>query len=140
MNAFSRIALHEMTHYSSVGPATSLAQQIRDATNADDSSAYDSPRAHGLLDSHQDDNPVVTKINVDSYAWMSLDAWISRKCSPNSSGNDWAEYFTQDPSTYRWSYYSRLWFREQSIDDHNIWGLNLGIEIDAAVESIAEQI
>ncbi len=140
MDAFSRIALHEMTHYSSVGPATSLAQQIRDATNADGSSAYDPPRAHGLLDSHQDDNPVVTEINADSYAWMSLDAWISRKCSPNSSGNDWAGYFTQDPPAYRWSYYSRLWFREQSINDHNIWGLNLGIEIDAAVESIAEQI
>lgn len=100
MDAFSRIALHEMTHYSSVGPAVSLAQQIQDVTNADDSPAYDPPRAHGLVDPNQDDNPVVTEINADSYAWMSLDAWISRKCSPNSSGNDYAGYFTQDPPAY----------------------------------------
>lgn len=101
MDAFSRIALHEMMHYSSVGPATSLGEQINDVTNADGESAYDPPRAHGLLDSKQDDNPVVTEINADSYAWMSLDAWISDKCSPNSSGNDWAGYFTQDPPSYK---------------------------------------
>lgn len=101
MDAFSRIALHEMRHYSSVGPATSLAQQIGDATNADGSPAYDPPRVHGLVDVNQDDNIAVAEINADSYAWMSLDAWISRKCSPNSSGNDYAGYFTQDPPKYR---------------------------------------
>lgn len=100
MDSFSRIALHEMTHYSSVGPKTSLAQQIIDVKNADGEPAYDPPRVHGLLDPKQDDNPAVTEINADSYAWMSLDAWISEKCSPDANGNDWASYFTQDPPPY----------------------------------------
>ena len=100
MDAFSRIALHEMTHYSSVGPQTSLAQQIKDVTNEDGQPAYDPPRVHGLVDPAQDDNPAVTEINADSYAWMSLDAWISDKCSTDDSGNNWASYFTQDPPPY----------------------------------------
>ena len=100
MDSFSRIALHEMTHYSSVGPATSLAQPIIDVLNADDQDAYDPPRVHGLVDPAQDDNPAVTEINADSYAWMSLDAWISRKCAADSSGNNWASFFTQDPPPY----------------------------------------
>ena len=100
MDAFSRIALHEMTHYSSVGPATSLAQQIQDVTNADGEQAYDPPRVHGLFDPEQDDNPAVTEINADSYAWMSLDAWISRKCAADASGNNWALFFTEDPPPY----------------------------------------
>lgn len=100
MDSFSRIALHEMTHYSSVGPQTSLGQQIKDVKNADDEGAYDPPRVHGLLDPDQDDNPVPTEINADSYAWMSLDAWISRKCAEDASGNNWASFFTQDPPPY----------------------------------------
>lgn len=100
MDSFSRIALHEMTHYSSVGPATSLGQQIRDTANEDGELAYDPPRVHGLLDPEQDDNPATTEINADSYAWMSLDAWISQKCSNGASGNDWQSYFTQDPPPY----------------------------------------
>ena len=100
MDAFSRIALHEMTHYSSVGPETSLAQQIKDVTNEDGQPAYDPPRVHGLLDPAQDDNPAVTEINADSYAWMSLDAFISDKCSTDDDGNNWASYFTQDPPPY----------------------------------------
>ena len=97
MDSFSRIALHEMTHYSSVGPETSLAQQIKDVQNADEEPAYDPPRVHGLVDPQQDDNPALTEINADSYAWMSLDAWISDKCG---SGDDGASYFTQDPPAY----------------------------------------
>ncbi|KAL9003553.1 MAG: hypothetical protein Q9188_003594 [Gyalolechia gomerana] len=100
MDAFSRIALHEMTHYSSVGPQTSLEQQIKDVKNADDEGAYDPLRVHGLLDPEQDDNPVPTETNADSYAWMSLDAWISRKCAEDADGNNWASYFTQDPPPY----------------------------------------
>ena len=100
MDAFSRIALHEMTHYSSVGPKTSLAQQIKDVKNEDEELAYDPPRVHGLLDPNQDDNPVVTEINADSYGWMSLDAWISHKCAADSTDNNWASYFTQDPPAY----------------------------------------
>ena len=89
-----------MTHYSSVGPETSLAEQIIDAQNGDDEPAYDPPRAHGLLNPAQDDNPAVTEINADSYAWMSLDAWISRNCAADSSANGWALFFTQDPPLY----------------------------------------
>jgi len=100
MDTFSRIALHEITHYSSVGPATSLVQQIKDRTNEDKESTYDLPRVHNLVDSKQDNNPVVTNINVDSYTWISLDAWISRKCSRDSTGNNWALFFTQDSSPY----------------------------------------
>ena len=44
--------------------------------------------------------PAVAEINADSYAWMSLDAWISDKCSTDDSGNNWASYFTQDPPPY----------------------------------------
>jgi len=100
MDAFSRIALHEITHYNSVGPATSLAQQIIDTTNEDRKSTYNLPRVHSLVDSKQGNNPVVTKMNADSYAWISLDAWISRKCSPDSSGNNWASFFTRDLLSY----------------------------------------
>lgn len=100
MDSFSRIALHETIHYSSVGPKTSLAQLIRDTVNADLKSAYDPPRVHGLLDPEQDENPGLTEINADSYAWMSLDAWISRKCAADSSKKKWASFFTQNPPPY----------------------------------------
>lgn len=100
MDSFSRIALHEMTHYSSVGPATSLEEQIIDVKNSDGELAYDPPRVHGLVDPEQDDQLAFPEINADSYAWMSLDAWISRKCSPDSSGNDWASFFTENPPPY----------------------------------------
>lgn len=99
MDSFSRIALHEMTHYSSVGPKTSLADQIIDVKNADGQPTYDPPRVHGLLQ-QQDDQLSFPEINADSYAWMSLDAWISRKCAADSSDNNWALFFTQDPPPY----------------------------------------
>lgn len=97
MDSFSRLALHEMTHYSSVGPKTSLADQIINVKNADGEPAYDPERVHGLLH-QQDDQPGFPEINADSYAWMSLDAWISRKCAADMSGNNWASLFTQDPT------------------------------------------
>ncbi|KAL8796259.1 MAG: hypothetical protein Q9195_001374 [Heterodermia aff. obscurata] len=100
MDTFSRIALHEMTHYSSVGPKTSLAEQIKDVNNADGEKVYEPSRAHGLLDPKQDDQPALTEINADSYAWMSLDARISQKCAADQSGNKWASFFTKDPPPY----------------------------------------
>lgn len=86
MDSFSRIVLHEMTHYSSVGPETSLGLQIKDVRNADGTPAYNPSRAHGLLAPDQDDNPAVTEINADSYAWMSVDAWVSRLCEADFVG------------------------------------------------------
>lgn len=100
MDLFSRVVLHEMIHYSSVGPGTSLAAQIKDVINADDERAYDPSRLHGLVDPEQDDNPAIAEINADSYAWMSLDAWTSRNCAGYSDGNNWASFFTQNPPPY----------------------------------------
>lgn len=70
-----------MTHYSSVGPPSALGQQIIDVTNADGYGAYDPDRCHGLIDPAQDDNPAVTEINADSYAWMAQDAYFSFACT-----------------------------------------------------------
>ncbi|KAL8720626.1 MAG: hypothetical protein Q9181_007880 [Wetmoreana brouardii] len=96
MDSFSRIALHEMTHYSSVGPETSLGLQIRDPTMADGWPTDDPETAHALLD----ENPMVTETNADSYAWMSLDAWFSHRCAQDPIGNEWQSFFTQDPPPY----------------------------------------
>ncbi|KAI1178866.1 hypothetical protein F4777DRAFT_575520 [Nemania sp. FL0916] len=41
MDTFSRVALHEMTHYSSVSPPSTLGQQIKDVINEDGARAYD---------------------------------------------------------------------------------------------------
>ncbi|KAI1370151.1 hypothetical protein F4677DRAFT_451676 [Hypoxylon crocopeplum] len=98
MDTLSRVALHEMTHYSSVGPPSTLGEQIQDVVNADDSKAYDPPRVHGLVDLNQDDNPAVTETNADSYAWMALDAWVSMICSDDQATYD--RFFTQDPPAY----------------------------------------
>jgi hypothetical protein len=78
MDAFTRVALYEITHYFTVGPATSLGQQIQDVANADNAPAYNPERAHGLVDIEQDNNPVLSETNAESYAWMALDAWVSR--------------------------------------------------------------
>ena len=101
MDSFSRLALHEMTHYSTVGPASELDDQIIDANNNDGLKAYFPPRVHGLLDPAQDDQPGLPEINADSYAWVSLDGFVSDHCSPEgTSGNDWQNYFTQNPPNY----------------------------------------
>jgi len=60
--------LHEMIHYSVVDFATSLMQQIQDMMNINDLLTYNSSHAHDFLNLHQDDNLVITKINVDNYA------------------------------------------------------------------------
>lgn len=100
MDAFSRVALHEMMHYSTVGPETSLGLQIVDTKNLDGQFAYDPERVHGLVDEDQDDNPGLTEINADSYAWMALDSWISRKCADDATNDQWALFFTEDPPNY----------------------------------------
>ncbi|KAI0856129.1 hypothetical protein F4860DRAFT_424609 [Xylaria cubensis] len=98
IDTFSRVALHEMMHYSSVGPASALGEQIVDVNNADGVPAYDPPRVHGLIDENQDDQPGLAEINADSYAWMSLDAWISRICAADPTMYD--QFFTQNPPNY----------------------------------------
>ncbi|KAI9711783.1 MAG: hypothetical protein M1820_001928 [Bogoriella megaspora] len=100
METFSLIVLHEMTHYSSVGPKTSLGREIVDEENKDGKDAYYPRRVHGLLAKDQDDRPEKTVTNADSYAWMSLDAWISHLCSGSWIDNQWASYFTQNPPAY----------------------------------------
>lgn len=99
IDSFQRVVLHEMTHHSLVGPETS-AGQIVDAQNNDGKGAYGPERTHGLVDADQDDQPGKAESNADSYAWTALDAWISRHCSPDATGTDWADYFTEDPLDY----------------------------------------
>ncbi|KAI0868740.1 hypothetical protein GGS24DRAFT_481451, partial [Hypoxylon argillaceum] len=96
IDTFSRVALHEMMHYSSVGPESALEDQIVDVNNADGVPAYDPPRVHGLI--NQDEQPGLAEINADSYAWMSLDAWISRECAADPTMYD--QFFTQNPPNY----------------------------------------
>lgn len=96
MDALSRIVIREIMHSSSVGP-TFTEGAIIDVPNADGVPAHDPGRAHGLLNPAQDDMGYRAISNADSYAWMSLDAYISGKCG---QGSDWSRYFTQDPPPY----------------------------------------
>lgn len=101
MDTFSRIALHEMTHYSTVGPP-SLAEgdMIQDVQMFDGEPAYGTVRAHALIDKNQEEtayNPGASETNADNYAWMSLDALVSRHCASDVTGDNWAAFFTQDP-------------------------------------------
>lgn len=98
MDTFSRVALHEMMHYSSVGPPSTLGEQIQDVFNVDRKVAYDPPRVHGLVDKNQDNNPALTEINADSYAWMALDTWVSMTCSNDQATYD--QFFEQNPPAY----------------------------------------
>ncbi|KAF7504632.1 hypothetical protein GJ744_001986 [Endocarpon pusillum] len=79
MDAFSRIVLHEMTHYKSVGGI--IGEQIVDAGN-------------------EDHNYPLTEINADSYGWMALDAWISRNCTEDATNDNWQNFFKEDPPKY----------------------------------------
>ena len=87
MDTLSRVALHEMTHYSSVGPPSALGQQIKDVINADGYDAYEPDRCHGLVDSAQDDNPAVTEAQ---------DAYFSFACTTDPSKP--GDYFTDPPA------------------------------------------
>ena len=97
MDSFSRIALHELTHYAAIGAEGP--GQIRDAQNDDGEYAYEPERTHALVE----ENPGLCEINADSYAWMSLETWLSMKCSREAdpaTGRDETEYFTEDPPAY----------------------------------------
>ncbi|XP_014551417.1 hypothetical protein COCVIDRAFT_42284 [Bipolaris victoriae FI3] len=100
MDSISRIILHEWTHYSSVGPETSLMDTIQDRVNGDGFSAYEPERTHGLIDPDQDDDPVGASLNADNYAWMALDAYVSRICATDPSGDNWQTFFTENPPDY----------------------------------------
>ncbi|KAK5994168.1 hypothetical protein PT974_07610 [Cladobotryum mycophilum] len=101
MDTFSRVALHETLHYSTVGPPSKLGEQIVDQQNDDGVAAYDPERAHGLNDIEQDNQSEKAEANVDNYAWMALDAWISYNCSPEDHKQDaWNSYFPDDPPKY----------------------------------------
>jgi len=95
MDTFSRVVLHEMTHYSSVGDLVD-GGEIKDVTMDDGERAYDPQRAHALIDASQGNffNPAVTEINADNYAWMALDALVSRLCAGPDDGDD---FFTENP-------------------------------------------
>lgn len=100
MDTFSRIALHEMTHSSTVGPPSLVdGDMIKDPEMFDGEWAYGTVRTHALVDKNQDEayNPQVSETNADSYAWMSLDALVSRHCASDVTGDNWAAFFTQYP-------------------------------------------
>jgi hypothetical protein len=109
MDTFSRIALHEMTHMSTVGPPIIADPedddddgQIKDVSLYDDEgafAAYGPINAHALADPEQGDyyNPDLTQTNADNYAWMALDALVSRHCASDPSGDMWQGFFTESP-------------------------------------------
>lgn len=110
MDTFSRIALHEMTHMSTVGPPIIADPeddddddgQIKDVSLYDDEgafAAYGPINAHALADPEQGDyyNPDLTQTNADNYAWMALDALVSRHCASDPSGDTWQGFFTESP-------------------------------------------
>lgn len=99
MDTFSRIALHEMTHYSFVGPPNVNGEMIQDLQMSDGETAYGTVNAHALVDEGQDDffNPAVAETNADNYAWMALDALVSRHCTETPSGDEWQNFFKESP-------------------------------------------
>lgn len=106
MDTFARIALHEMTHMSSVGPPIIRDHEdeddyglIKDVQMVDGDTSYGPQNAHALVDKNQDEfwNPALAETNADNYAWMSLDSLISRHCSEVIGGDDWATFFAESP-------------------------------------------
>ena len=100
MDTFSRIALHEMLHYKTMGMDSGVHSHIGDVMNADKVAAYDPERCFGLVDEDQDDNPGLAVVNADSYAWMSLDAWVSFNCIAEDRKEDYGSFFQLDPPEY----------------------------------------
>jgi hypothetical protein len=108
MDTFSRIALHEMTHMSTVGPPIIADPEEGDDGQIKDVQLYDDEgdfpangpiNAHALADPEQGDyyNPELTQNNADNYAWMALDALVSRHCASDPSGDSWQDFFTESP-------------------------------------------
>lgn len=110
-----------MTHYSTVGPASTLAEQIVDQVNDDGNPAYGIDRAFGLIDEDQDNQPGKAESNADNYAWVSQTrehctimetladppcpyrymaqlAWVSYTCSGDQDTYD--TFFPLTPDDY----------------------------------------
>ena len=68
MNAITRIVIHKMSHYRSIGPASTLNALIVDQWNDDGGVAYGINRAFGLNDGGEDDEPGKAENNADNYA------------------------------------------------------------------------
>lgn len=68
IDSITRVAVHEMTHYSTVGPASTLADRIVDQLNDDNEVAYGINRAFGLNTEGQDNQPGKAEANADNYA------------------------------------------------------------------------
>ncbi|RBR27125.1 uncharacterized protein FIESC28_00069 [Fusarium coffeatum] len=100
IDTFSRVALHETLHYSTVGPASKLDSQIVDQKNRDGDYAYGPERAHGLNDPDQDGQPGKAESNADNYAWMAVTSWVSYLCTPEDEQDAWDSYFSEDPPEY----------------------------------------
>ncbi|WXC59587.1 hypothetical protein SNK03_005449 [Fusarium graminearum] len=102
MDTFSRVALHETLHYSTIGPQSKLKEEIGDQFNEDGERAYDPERAHGLNDPKQDNQPGKSENNADNYAWMSLDAIISNRCIIETTNGEkpWHSFFPDPPPKY----------------------------------------
>jgi hypothetical protein len=66
VDTIARVAIHEMTHYSTVGPASAFEALITDQLNLDGQKAYGIERAAGLIG--QDHEEVRAEGNADNYA------------------------------------------------------------------------
>lgn len=99
MDTFSRIALHEMTHYTSVDPPNVDGEMIQDVQVTGGETASGTVNAHALVDKTQADyfNPALAENNAENHAWTALDALISRHGTETPSGGDWQGFFKQNP-------------------------------------------
>lgn len=64
-----------------------------DRKNADGESSYGPERTHVLNDPDQDDDAVAAVLNVDNYAWMALNTYVSRICMLNVPADEWQDFF-----------------------------------------------
>ncbi|KAI0140352.1 hypothetical protein BJ166DRAFT_116719 [Pestalotiopsis sp. NC0098] len=98
MDSLSRLLLHEMLHYSTVGEDI-FGSRIVDVLNQDSERAYYPQRAHGLVDPDQDDDAASAVTNADSYAWHATNSYFKYACNnveePGPNGGNW-----NDPPAY----------------------------------------
>ncbi|CEJ88856.1 hypothetical protein VHEMI04882 [[Torrubiella] hemipterigena] len=97
MDTFSRVVLHEMLHYSTVGLQSQLGDQLVDQKKNDGNYAYGHARAHGLQDPGQDDQPGKSEINADNFAYMALSTWVGYFCLPEDKKDQYGTYFPDAP-------------------------------------------
>ncbi|KAF7521258.1 hypothetical protein G7054_g12503 [Neopestalotiopsis clavispora] len=98
MDSLSRLLLHEMLHYSTVGEDI-FGSRIVDVLNEDTERAYYPQRTHGLVDANQDDDAASAVTNADSYAWHATNSYFKYACNnveePGPNGGNW-----NDPPAY----------------------------------------